>query len=301
MMWLIKKRYLIYLISFICISVIGSSCTENRIEITDPLENSANQREGETVDFEIGDSLSDSKSITIFGPGRYVTIYAYLHGASTTTPPIQTQYYKSNSSGRLVPIGSPMKLITGHYDFYAVSANTLANRTPSFTNGLSSALSNNTDYLWAKMNNITVYRGKNKVSFAFRHVCSEIIIEVKETLFTIVHFIDDVRIAVPNGKGIMNLSSGQIRVIPSFQKKLQAMTVTDNICQIVLLPYKDELPLQVIFKLWVNFHWEYKLYSTRIPLPNNTLRPGRAYKYEAIVDDEIFDLQLKDSVLYTPD
>ena len=296
MVWLIKKRYFIYLISFICIGVIGSSCSENRIELTDTLVDSVNQGEGEIVDFEIKDTLSDTKSITVFGPGRYVTIYAFLHGASTDTPPIQTKYYKSNSAGRLIPIGSPMKLITGHYDFYAVSANTLANRTPSFTNGFSSALSNNTDYLWSKMNNRWIAPGNNKVPFAFRHTCAEIIIEVKETFFTFIHFIDVVQIAVPTGKGIMALSSGEIDIAPSLQKKLQPMKVKDNICEILLLPYSDELSLTVIFKLWVNLEWDYKLFSTRIPLPDNTLKPGRSYEYEAIIKDNIFDLKIKEPV-----
>ncbi|MEG1587453.1 MAG: fimbrillin family protein [Bacteroidales bacterium] len=292
------RKYIFFLgwISICFIGLMLFSCSQNEIELVDPKDGTTEQSGQNLVEFEMTDSTPETKLATPFGAKRYVTIYAYLHGSDVTSPPVQKRNYKSNPTGKLIPISAPMKLITGHYDFYAVSTNSLSDKTPLFTNGISAVLAQNTDYLWAKMNNISVHPGKISVPFAFLHECGEIIITVKETIFTFVHFIDGVYITVPGGDSRMTLANGEIGIAESLQKKLVSMNVTDNVCQIIMLPYKGELPLQVVFKLWINLHWEYKLYNTSIPLPGNELEAGKQYLYEAIVDESVFELHQKDTV-----
>ncbi|MEG1905485.1 MAG: hypothetical protein RR212_13905, partial [Bacteroidales bacterium] len=89
----------------------------------------------------------------------------------------------------------------------------------------------------------------------------------------------------------MNLDNGNINIAPSSATQKLPMKISDNICQIILLPYKEPLQLKVVFKIWVNLDWDYKLYSTEIPIPGYSLEPGLEYKYKAVIKDNLFDLK----------
>ncbi|MGL4292259.1 MAG: fimbrillin family protein [Bacteroidales bacterium] len=267
-----------------------SSCGEN-INESISLEESENLSKGfSDVEFEVADSIL-TKLTTPFGGGRYVTIYAYFHGDPVTNPPVITKYYKSNPKSKLIPVNSPMKLYTGKYDFYAVSTNSTINQTPSFKNGFStSPLKNGVDYLWAKMENITVKPGKNVVPITFSHQCAQIILNIDESLLTFVFSIDGCTLTVPNDNNKMNLSDGFINTAQTLEKVPMSMKISGQTCKLIVLPYDGRIPIKVVLKLWVNLHWEDKLFTTNIPFIEGGLQPGRTYIYKLIIKDNIFDL-----------
>lgn len=268
-----------------------AGCSQNEIEFIDPDTNDELRQDVIDIEFEVNDAINATKSLSKFGAGRYVTVMAYFHGSDPSQPPVQTKYYKSNPSGKLIPVTTNMRLTTGNYDIYAVSTNSLSNNTPQFFQNISQPLKNGIDYLWAKTENIRISKNNKKVPIYFHHECSEIVITITETFFTFIHFVDDAYIMVPAGKTTMNLDNGNINIAPSSATQKLPMKISDNICQIILLPYKEPLQLKVVFKIWVNLDWDYKLYSTEIPIPGYSLEPGLEYKYKAVIKDNLFDLK----------
>lgn len=268
-----------------------SACSQNEIEFIDPDANGEIQQGGIDIEFEVNDAISATKSLYKFGSGRYVTIMAYFHGSDPSQPPVQTKYYKSNSTGKLIPVTTNMRLTTGNYDIYAISTNSLSNNTPLFFQNISQSLKNGIDYLWAKTENIHISGNNKKVPIYFHHKCSEIVITITETFFTFIHFIDDAYVMAPAGKATMNLDNGNINIATASTTQKLHMQISDNICQIILFPYKEPLQLKVVFKIWVNLDWDYKLYSAEIPIPGYSLESGLKYKYKAIIKDNLFDLQ----------
>lgn len=203
-----------------------------------------------------------------------------------------TRYYKSTSSSRLEPLSSPMKLFSGQYDFYAVSTNSLSNLTPDFINGLSATLKNGVDYLWAKMENISVKTEPVSVPFSFSHECAQIIIDVDETFFTFVHSIDGCTLSVPATSGHMNLETGEISMAQTLLKIPASMHINNDICSLIILPYDGRFPMTLTFRLWINLHWEDKTFVTEIPVNKTSIEGGRKYMYKVIVDDNVLDLKV---------
>ncbi|MEG1723626.1 MAG: fimbrillin family protein [Bacteroidales bacterium] len=271
--------------------LILSACSRNEIEFIDSDTNAEIRQGLVDIEFKVDDATSTTKSLSNFGSGRYVTVMAYFHGSNPATPPVQTKQYTSSPGGKLIPITSNMRLITGNYDFYAVSTTSLSNRTPLFIQNISQSLTNGTDYLWAKTENMNIIGNTKTIPISFHHECSEIVINLTETFFTFIHFIDDAYIMVPAGKATMNLDNGNINITTSSATQKLPMQISDNNCRIILFPYKEPLQLKVVFKIWVNLNWDYKLFSTEIPIPGYSLEPGIEYKYKAIIDDNIFDLK----------
>ncbi|MEG1587672.1 MAG: hypothetical protein RR346_12445, partial [Bacteroidales bacterium] len=97
------------------------------------------------------ESIRQTKSVSAFPTGRYVTAYAYQPNETNPTNPSNFVIYKSLSPGALTPTNNMyMWLLAGTYNFFAVSTDDAWNENPNISDTPPTPLVNDRDYLWAQ-------------------------------------------------------------------------------------------------------------------------------------------------------
>lgn len=238
------------------------------------------------------EDLVQTRTTTAFPAGRYATVFAYNAGDTNLADMQNKVIYKSLSAGSLSPIGSGadadlMYLLSGAYDFYAVSSNSTINYTPSFSLGVSGALSNGIDYLWYKISDVSVYATQVSVPITFSHTCAQIVLTVTGGENLVVNEFVGATLLPPDTLGTMSLATGVITPATALAAKPIAMGITSNVAQQIILPIStSSVSLPVVLTLSVNYETTTRQYTTDITPPTGGFAAGKSYLYEAIINTD---------------
>lgn len=289
----------LFWIFFIVPLLFVTGCANESTFVESPLpeeEGSETSPKKTTVSFSIPPNLQENGIFASeINTGSQLKVFAYIDNQL-----IKEVSYLIYSANSLKPLSEPMKLITGTYDFYVFTSNDPFYENPGFTNGVSSTLSNDVDYLWGKLENIEVREEPLSLPITLTHRCAKINLELEEAFLTFVHEIDSAFISAPAGSQSMNIQTGIITPATMISNKLITLNIDDMECEIIILPIQSQDSLEAVFKLWTNLHLESKTFSVKIPLPDNKLEAGYLYEYELIVKENIFGLKTDSVVHKTP-
>ncbi|MEG0992512.1 MAG: fimbrillin family protein [Bacteroidales bacterium] len=229
-------------------------------------------------------SLNLTKSMFTFPQGRYATVFVYNQGQTPSDVPIESANYTTKSSGILSPLAANIFLTNGEYDFYSVATNSTTNRTPTFSKGTSSALSNGVDYLWWKTPKYAISGTAANIDIVYTHSCSQIVIQVTGGNGITINSIDSAKITPPVTTGTMDLGTGQIPSATSLSTNYLKMGVAQNTCQATLLPLKTSDQMSVVLYIKVNNETTPRTYAVSVPVPGDVLVAGDSYLFKAIVN-----------------
>ncbi|MEG1586632.1 MAG: fimbrillin family protein, partial [Bacteroidales bacterium] len=230
------------------------------------------------------ESLNLTKSIFAFPEGRFAVVYAYNQGNTTKDAPVAKASYETKSAGILSPVSQKIYLPNGEYDFYSVATNSTTNKTPDFTNGISSPLSNGIDYLWWRVPNYSIESAAANINIVYKHSCSQVVIKLSSGNGVTINSVTSAKITPPVTNSTMDLSSGIIPPATTLSNVLFDMGVAQNVCQATVLPLQTNTPMQVTFEIVINNEASARNYQVNIPIPDGKLIAGNSYLFKAVVD-----------------
>ena len=143
------------------------------------------------VDDQRATNLSNTKYIVYFLPRiesnistrtltpfpQYCKAQIFAFSSDGNQQSIISPVYRSQEAGTLSPTNTPMTLIDGEYDFYAISVKE-DSLPPSFKDNVASDLYNNKDYLWCVVSNQTIDQNAITIPITFNHVATQIIVNI---------------------------------------------------------------------------------------------------------------------------
>ena len=226
-------------------------------------------------------------STTPLQTNRFAMIYTFVYKEDH----VSTLNYTTQEAGVLSPIsGTPLTLIDGEYEFYALSIGNQAEYPPTVTNfstGFVSGLSNGIDYLSAQ-SVPEVISGNTSVALTFSHACTQLMVEIVSADATTIKInsIDSASITPPINTGnVLSLFTGVISPSSSISSTYLGMNISGDTCHQILLPLKYSSPLKMYFEVTINDETQSRSYTADIPLLNNTLSEGTSYLYEILLSE----------------
>ncbi|MGL4292258.1 MAG: BF2992 family fimbrillin-A clan protein [Bacteroidales bacterium] len=230
------------------------------------------------------ESLNLSKSISAFPKNKFATVWVYNNGAAVSTTPLENANFVSKSAGALSAVGTGIALPNGEYDFYSVATNSSTDKTPTFTGGVSSALSNGIDYLWWSLPKYQISSAPANIHIIYSHSCTQIVIKLKGGTGITINSVESAKVTPPTTESTMALSTGIIPPATTLSSDYMNLGISQDVCQATILPVKSSTPFTVIFDIKVNNESFTREYKVNMPLPGNELVAGNSYLFEAIVD-----------------
>lgn len=231
------------------------------------------------------ESMNLTKSIFTFPQGRYATVFVFNEGTSPNGIPLANANYTTKSSGILSPVATPIYLSNGEYNFYSVATNSTTNKTPTFTNGVSSSLSNGVDYLWWSTPRFAVSASTANINIVYSHSCTQVVIKMTAGNGVTINSIDSARITPPVPSSTMDLATGQIPSATQISTTgYMNMGISQDVCQATMLPLKTSSPLTAVFKIKINNEAAPRTFQVNIPVPGDALLPGDSYLFSAVVN-----------------
>lgn len=177
-----------------------------------------------------------TKAPQAFPLNNKATIYGYTAGNDVTTKsPVSGTPVDATAliAGVLTP--SPLLYLPkGSYDFYSVSLNSSTAPGLTFTSGVSGQLSNDIDYVWSKVSEIS--QG-GIVNFSYKHkaVCLEMNVVAGNGVTSLVVKSITTTASQPSASSKMTLSDGSIAPTSTVSTPC-AMTISENKGTKIMLP-----------------------------------------------------------------
>lgn len=227
-----------------------------------------------------------TRSMSPMGKGLQSWLCAYLSNTSNTITgaPIAEGSYITSSPGVLTGNnGYKMYLSNNIYSFYAVSCNS-KNPAPTFTNGISEALSNGVDYLWWHAVHQDIASSQINVPITYQHAATQVVVAIAGGENITLNKIISATITPPKPGAIMDLSTGIISSEVILANPVN-MGINDFTVQYIMLPVKSTSPLTLKLELMVNGESFSRTYTTPLAPPDNLLSAGNSYLFRAVINE----------------
>ncbi|MGL5683706.1 MAG: hypothetical protein ACRDDZ_11745 [Marinifilaceae bacterium] len=229
---------------------------------------------------------------TPISSGEYVTVYIYKHRASTSRSPLAVRRYVSGPPGQLTEISTPVYLPPGYYDIYAVSSNSIPDKTPTFKGGKSVSIKKGVDYIWTSLKKVDVYTNPIVVPLLFEQICFKLNIDISDSFFTVLWKVESVSVTIPTGKQYIELATGDILPQTLSNSGTLALKLLGRNCWQIIPPFTAKKPITLNIVAYTNDHILFpKTFSVKIPTPRGGFLPGHQYNYKAIIDDDILSVE----------
>ena len=230
-----------------------------------------------------------TKSTTSIGKGIKAVVFAFSCGDNPGSyPPFPGTPVMTTSDewgNLLLNKGEYLFVPKGYYDFYSISENRDNSLGVSFAGGVSSALENNVDYLWASFRNSYIAVNTN-ICFKFCH--SAVLLNIDFTEGEDIKDLEIVRVSLlpPLRGGRMKLSDGIINDAQGVESSFEEMESVGLSAKYAMLPLRAGVNIPVEVELTAKFgglNSEFRKCRMVIPSPLNGFRGGSAYKFKAKV------------------
>ena len=285
------NKLLLYIVFLFILVLCIFSCIDNKYIVED-LRN--NNRTAYIVYFmpRIESNIT-TRTLTPFPQYCEAQIFAFSSGGAQQSA--ASPVFRSSEAGTLSPVNIPMRLMTGEYDFYAIS--TKQDSIPvDFYNNIATGLSNGIDYLWASVKNQIIDSNGTTVPITFQHVASQIVIYVANT--DSVDPMTSIQSARYNEPYITddiswNLLTGEITTCTEISSTQIAMDiVNDTTISAIMVPVDDDK--KTISCVIVIVQNSGRVQSCAINLPNitNGYQAGHCYEYLMYFDADSLELGL---------
>lgn len=225
--------------------------------------------------------------VTPLQQNRFVTLYVFGYHADE----ICEINYTTNEAGVLTPVkGDGLYLSIGTFELYALSIGNQPSYPPIITNldlGMIGGLDNGLDYLAYQDEELDI-TGPTTVNMTFKHAATQVKVLVESgSSSTVIDSISSATISAPTTtSSTIDLYTGVINAATSLSSTPIAMSITDSLCQQILLPLRYSGDLTMNFSAYVNGSASAVAYTVDIPLVNGQLAEGSSYEYEVLVVDE---------------
>ncbi len=252
------------------------------------------------VDDQRATNLSNTKYIVYFLPRiesnistrtltpfpQYCKAQIFAFSSDGNQQSIISPVYRSQEAGTLSPTNTPMTLIDGEYDFYAISVKE-DSLPPSFKDNVASDLYNNKDYLWCVVSNQTIDQNAITIPITFNHVATQIIVNIinKDSINPASQIVyATYSPPVISDSVTWSLLTGVIVPATSVSSIQDSMSIDSFTTSCVMIPLSakaDSLSYQSYIQ---QENGEYQLCQVNIPVPEDGYEAGHSYEYDMIFD-----------------
>ncbi len=222
-----------------------------------------------------------TKTLSPFPKNCKAQIFAFSSGGNQQS--VASPVYRSLSAGTLSPTQSPMMLVRGEYNFYAVSTRN-DSLPPTFSDNVATNLRNGLDYLWCGITDQTIDANGTTLPITFTHSATQLVVEIKnEDEATPMTALVSARCQKPqSGDSVAwRLSTGVITPSGSISDSLDSMKCSGFTASCIMLPVAAGVD-SLIFEAVVSQSGQQSLCTVGIPVPSAGLQGGHSYEFEMI-------------------
>ena len=212
----------------------------------------------------------------------YCKVKIFAFNAYGTQRSISSPVYRSLEPGTLSPSQTPMTLINGTYDFYAVSLKE-DSLPPTFTDNIAIGLENNKDYLWCGISDQMIDQNGTTIPITFNHVATQIVVNiVNQDTLNPVTSIHDAWVTNPQitNDVTWDLTTGVISpadTLSSTGGLMQINGLTTSYIMVPIVMKNGKLPYLAVVTLQEG---ETMSCNVDIPFPEAGYLSGRSYNYD---------------------
>ena len=228
------------------------------------------------------ESRNMTRSLSPMQTGIASLIFAYKSPIGSLNDIAEEGLYVTSSAGVLAGANNyRMYLPTGIYSFYAVSNNSYST-PPQFTDGISHALVNGVDYLWAnnKLQDINTEQVSQPIIFL--HSATQVVFEISTDPSLKLDQLVSATITPSTPGATMNLSNGSITPASSYAAPVR-MGINGALAQYIMLPLSTTTPMKLVLNVLVNGETAARTYSVDVPVPDGELKSGNSYRFSAVI------------------
>lgn len=268
--------------------LVASGCAKNEIYIKVPgsdTDSGSGSSDASLVTFHASvESTNLVRSLSPMRKNVETNVFAFNGTApdAAGTPVAQGLYLTSNPGVMIGQNGYRMQLVSGVYNFYAVSAN-ITLRPPKFSNGVSEPLFNGFDYLWWNALQQDVASEQTSIPVVFLHSATQVTFDVSAGTGVTIDQLALAHLKASVDGASMDLTTGTIPPATSFQTNISKMGIRGNYTQYTMLPVKTDDPLWVSFDIIINGESTARTFEVEVPLPDGELKAGNSYLFSAVI------------------
>lgn len=234
-----------------------------------------------TLSFRGDVESTPTKATATMGSGIKAAVMLYAKDANVASAtPVSSKVLTSDASGNLS--GANVTVLSGTYDFYAVSNNTTS-APLTFTAG-SATVTNGVDYLWQKKTQAVSSTAKN-VAFQFGRQAVLISITLGGTDMSFANTSMQLKPSDDTG-AVMTLADGTIAPASAVKSSFVSMNMSDMIGSYVMIPLTTEvsIPVEITSDVTANTVTNTTTYQATIAAPTGGFVKGKKYVYTATVN-----------------